>query len=257
MYKLIDFENNPRGSIVLGDSRSNGLYHTLDSTYCANMSYGGASIKEMAQTFWWVVENHEIDTCFMGINLNLYNKYNKRFHVEQTIEALNNFISYAFNRNVFRSSFLIIKSQISNKEVLFNQTSLSKEEFWEYELSVRPNKFYEKIIYPENYYEDLIKISNYCNQEDIKLILWIPPTHIDFQNAVKKYNLEELDEHFKSDLRTMGEVYDYNFPSKLTEHKENFRDPLHFEYEIAKLIRDELINGQFYAAKHTEKEIAP
>ncbi|MFO7671470.1 MAG: hypothetical protein R6W31_17560, partial [Bacteroidales bacterium] len=69
MYKLLDFEHNPRRNILLGDSRSNSLYYTLDPSKWANMTYGGGSLKEMIQTFWWVVEKQELDTVLIGINL--------------------------------------------------------------------------------------------------------------------------------------------------------------------------------------------
>ena len=257
MFRLLDYEHHPRKNIILGDSRSNSLYYSLDPSRWANMTYGGGSLKEMIQTFWWVVEKQELDTVLIGINLNLYNKNNRRFYVEQTIESLKYYVSYAFNKNVFRSSFLILKSELSKKEVQLNKTGLSKEEFWEQHLNTFPQKFYSNMVYPEEYHALLAEISDYCAQKNIKLIFWIPPTHIDLQNAVKKYDVDEMDLRFKNDLRSLGELYDYNYPCKITEEKENFRDPVHFTYEIAVQIRDELLRGQIFCAKHSEKENAP
>lgn len=257
MYKLLDQKNNPRKNIVLGDSRSGALYQSMDASIWANMTFGGGSLKEIVQAFWWTVEEQELDTIVIGINLNLYNKYNKRFYVEQTIEALKNYISYASNKNVFRSSFLIVKSMTSREEILLNKTKLSKDEFWEYQLNITSEKFYKKIVYPGNYYSDLVRIADYCNQNEIKLILWIPPTHVDFQNSIKKYHVEDMDEHFKSDLRSLGALYDYNFPSMLTEDRDKFGDPLHFTHEIAVLIRDELTRGKTFCARYSEKENTP
>lgn len=257
MYKLLDFEHNPQRNILLGDSRSNSLYYSLDPSQWANMTYGGGSLKEMIQTFWWVVEKQELDTVLIGINLNLYNKNNKRFYVEQAIESLKNYFSYSFNRNVFKSSFLILKSNLSKKVIQLNKTTLSKEEFWEEHLNSFPEKFYSNMVYPEDYHSFLIEIADYCDQNDIKLIFWIPPTHTDLQTAIKKYYVDEMDAQFKSDLRSIGELYDYNYPCKVNEEKENFNDPVHFTYEIAVQIRDELLRGQIYYAKHSKKGMAP
>ncbi|MFO7671324.1 MAG: hypothetical protein R6W31_16820, partial [Bacteroidales bacterium] len=168
-------------------------------------------------------------------------------------ETLKNYISYSLNKNVFRSSFLIIKSGLSKEEVQLNKITISKEEFWESHLNSFPKKFYSNMIYPEDYHSLLIQITDYCDQNNIKLIFWIPPTHIDLQNAIKKYNVDEMNAHFKSDLISMGEVFDYNYPCKINEDKENFKDPVHFTYDIALQIRDELLNGQFFYAKHSEK----
>ncbi len=50
-----------------------------------------------------------------------------------------------------------------------------------------PHKFFEKTAYPDNYYKNLCNISDYCGKNNIKLIFWIPPTHMDFQNSLKEY----------------------------------------------------------------------
>ncbi|MCK5344270.1 MAG: hypothetical protein KAR20_12740, partial [Candidatus Heimdallarchaeota archaeon] len=167
MYKLLDFENNPRGKIVLGDSRSNGLYHCMDSTQWANLAYGGGSLKEMVQSFWWAAEIQKLDTVLVGMDLNLYNKYNKRFYVEETIEAQNNFFSYAFNKNIFRSTYMILKSLVSKQKISINETSMTKEEFWQFQLNETPEKFYKKITYPDNYYSNLLDISEYCSENNV------------------------------------------------------------------------------------------
>ena len=109
MYRLLSYENNPQRNITLGDSRTLRLEHVLDGARWSSLGFEGASIKEMIQTFWWATEHNQVDTVMIGINLSLYNKYNKRFWVEETIEAQKNFLSYAFNKSVFRATYLIAK----------------------------------------------------------------------------------------------------------------------------------------------------
>jgi len=249
LFKLIDFENNPRRNITLGDSRTDRLYYSMNYEKWANLAYGGGSIKEMVETFWWVVKEHELDTVLIGLNLNLYNKYNKRFWVEETIETKKNFFSYAFNKCTFRSTFLICKSLVSKKEIVVNEPPLNKEEFWEFQLTQTPKKFFEKYSFPDNYHQDLIDISTYCQQNKIKLIFWIPPSFIDFQNTISAYNLEDFNEQFKSDLMAIGELYDYEYENKLTIDKDNFSDPLHFNYEIGRYIRDEITGKNPYLGR--------
>lgn len=257
LYKLIEFENSPRRNIMLGDSRSNSLFHSMDYETWGNLAFRGGTLKEMVQAFWWTVEEHHIDTVLIGLNLNLYNKYNKKFWVEETIETKKNFFSYAFNKFTFKSAFLITKSLLSKKEITIHKTTLSKEQFWETHISNTSHKFFEKFAYPDNYYKDLCNISDYCRKNKIKLIFWIPPTHMDFQNSLEGYKLEDDDLQFRKDLFSLGEVYDYNYPNELTADKKSFRDPLHFTHEIAFLIRDEIFRSKTYLARKFVEEAPP
>src|SRR5690606_37804181 len=56
LYKMIKYENDPKKNIVIGDSRSNGLYYHFDQERWSNLSYGGASLKEIIQSFWYAAE---------------------------------------------------------------------------------------------------------------------------------------------------------------------------------------------------------
>lgn len=257
LYKLIEFENYPLRNITLGDSRTNSLFESMDYETWSNLAFRGGTLKEMVQAFWWTVEEHELDTVLIGLNLNLYNKYNKKFWVEETIETKKNFFSYAFNKYTFKSAFLITKSFLSKKDITLLETTLSKEQFWETQISDIPHKFFEKIAYPDNYFKDLCSISDYCEKNNIKLIFWIPPTHMDFQNSLKEYHLEDDDLRFRKDLSSLGEVYDYNYPNELTTDKESFKDPLHFTHEIAILIRDEIFGSKPYLARKIVEEAPP
>jgi hypothetical protein len=251
MYKLLNYRNNPARNIVFGDSRTNALYRSFDSDQWGNLAFGGGTIKEIVDAFWYAADIQELDTVLIGVNLNLYNKFNKRFYVEETIAATNNFFSYAFTKSVLRSSFSIIQHLIFKNKELNYQSSLSKEEFWNFQLTDTPEKFFKKIEYPDNYFRELAEISEYCSTHQTKLIIWIPPTHIEFQNTLRKYNIEELNERFLMDMRSLADVYDYNFPNELTQNRENFRDPLHFTLEIAGQVRDELLAGKPYMANIT------
>src|SRR5690606_10470419 len=76
LFKMERFHDAPTGNIILGDSRSNGLYARLDHKRWSNLAYGGSSLQEIIETFWWATKEVKMDTVIIGINLNLYNRYN-------------------------------------------------------------------------------------------------------------------------------------------------------------------------------------
>lgn len=236
LFRIINYQNSPKRNIVLGDSRADNLFEHFDAHDWANLSYGGGSIKEIVQTFWWVANEYPLDTVFIGINLNLYNKYNKRFWVEETLERKKNFASYGFNSYTLKSTFYIVKSLITGKEIILDKPSMTKEEFWEYQLNESAHKFYSKFSYPTNYAEELKTISDYCHSNHIQLIFWIPPTYIDFQKRKEDYQLEKIDSTFVNDLSNFGLLYNDDVDSELTRAKENFEDPMHFDGKTGELI---------------------
>ncbi|WP_299797914.1 hypothetical protein [uncultured Maribacter sp.] len=246
LFKIIDFENNPTSNILLGDSRSNSLALEIKSTKWSNLAYGGGSLKEVIETFWWAKDIVKLDTVLVGINLNLYNKYNKRFWVEETLELKKNIFSYAFSRHTSKATFLNIKSMFIEEEISLHKTKMSKDKFWRYQLNVTGPKFYTHFAYPTEYYRDLKEISQYCIKNDIKLIFWVPPTHIDFQKIKNDHNLEELDKKFISDLNTLGKVYNFDIDSNITRNADNFRDPMHFDREVGLMVFSDLFSNTNY-----------
>ncbi len=256
LFRLIDFQNNPKKNIILGDSRSNGLFRNISSNNWSNLSCGGSSLKEIIQTFWWATsEKEQIDTIIIGISFNLYNKYNKRFWIEETLERKKNFFSYAFNKYTFQSTLSILKSYFVKVNIINKKQNLSKEEYWEYVINQVSAKFFEKYAYPEKYYQELNNISKYCIQNKIKLICWIPPTHIEFQNKIFDFNLKTNNSKFISDMKKIGELYNYNYINPLTIEKNNFGDPMHSRDTILKIIYSEIFNNKPYYAIHSQVQL--
>ncbi|WP_339924866.1 hypothetical protein [uncultured Cyclobacterium sp.] len=252
LYKIIAFENDPKKNWVLGDSRSNGLYDAMDQDQWASLSYGGASLKEMIQSFWWATEIVKPDTVLIGINLNLYNKFNRRFWVEETLSRKGNYFTYAFNKYTFNATVALTKSLITPEKEPEPETEVddpeAKKYYWQKKLK-ETDKFYKNITYPDQYKKQLTEIAEYCKKEDIKLIFWIPPLHKDYHDVLEQYDLKEYTERFRSDMRAFGDVFDFNYDSKLIIDSQNFRDPVHFNAEIAREIEKEIRN---YAPSHSK-----
>lgn len=251
LYRMIAYEHNPRNNIALGDSRSNSLFYSMNTQRWSNLSFAGGTIKEIIDAFWWAAEGHEIDTVLIGMSLNNYNKYEKRVWVEETIATTKNYFSYAFNRFTMKCSWLIVKSYLTKKEIEINPISMTRDEFWQFQITETPLKLLGKYAYPDDYYAGLQEIATYCKENGITLIFWIPPEHMDYQNSLRELNLTEANQRFKEDLFSLGEVYDFNYPNEITLDREKYLDPLHINEETMKLIVSELTgSGSNYSRHH-------
>lgn len=232
LYKLIDYDNHPKKNIALGDSRTNALFHHIPEDQWANLAFDGGSLKELIETFWYATEREKLDTVLISVNLRLFNKYHKRFWVEETIERKRNFFSYAFSKYTFKSTMYYLSSMATGEEYQFNNPSMSKDEFWDFQLKRTAAKFFEKHEHPDEYYNELKKIAVYCKEHEIKLIFWIPPTHIDFQQRIIDFNLEDAQQIFTEEIASIGHLHNFNVPGNLTINKDDYADPVHFNEGI-------------------------
>ena len=75
LYRMIRYENEQKRNLSLGDSRADNLARTLEPGTWANLSFGGASLKETIETFWWVAKAYQVDTVLIAVSFNNYNKF--------------------------------------------------------------------------------------------------------------------------------------------------------------------------------------
>lgn len=248
LYQLLEYKNHPTKSILLGDSRTNnldvGIFKKYSNKDFTNLAYGGGSLPEIINTFWLVTKEHNLTDVYIGMNLTFYNKYRSRDRIIEAEEIMRNFFSYAFSVYTFRSMHIILKTVVSGSHLKLGVPDSSKEKFWKHQLDVSAKDDYGLYEYPTDYIKDLMEISKYCKQNNIHLVFFIPPTHTDLQKKVKEYNLQAFELKFKSDLKKMGDVYDFDFPSSITENTNNFNDPYHFSPTIGEIVIKELFSGR-------------
>ena len=236
LYKMISHTNTPRRNIILGDSRSNALYPIIQknrNSSWSNLAYGGASLKEMIDTFWWLDENYHMDTVVINVNFNHLNDYNKRDWIISTKRLMQSPISYAFSRYVLL--YLFQKSLPNKREVHTYENKskiVEKDIFWNSHLLSIKKKFYGEYKYSQSYLNDLNLIASRCKERRIKLIIWSAPVHKDIHEIIDFYGNSPTYLNFVSDLDGICQYYDFNARTEWLADKENFNDAMHVKGEI-------------------------
>lgn len=248
LYELVEFEKKPSPYVLLGTSQTGLLTPDVIKEYTAqdftNMSYGGGTLPELSATFWELVKYTKLKQVYIGISFLDFNGSQYRNRVPEALKIKANFISYIFSKSVLKSTFLILNSLLFNTKAKIGVPEMSKDEFWKYQLDVTANRFYSNHSYPVKQYEALKKISRYCSSNNIKLVLFIPPSHLDAQKKVQEFNFEADENKFKEDLKKLGDVYDFNYPNEITKENTNFSDPFHITPASARLVIQELFIGK-------------
>lgn len=244
LYELIEFEKHPSPYVLLGSSQT-GLFAPDIIKECTghqfkNMSYGGGTMPEIISTFYELSNYTKLREVYIGISFIDFNGSQYRNRVPEAVKIKTNFLSYIFSKSALESTVLILKSIIFNDKVKIGKPDMSEDKFWKYQLDVTANRFLANHTYPTGYYESLKKISVYCNANDIRLIFFIPASHIDLQKKTQEFNMETDENKFKEDIKKLGDVYDFNYPNELTKERNNFSDPFHFKGPMARTIIEEL-----------------
>lgn len=253
LFKLQAQINTPKKIVLFGDSRADKLKSTYFNNEVSNIAYGGGTLPEIIDSFSFVSKHHNIDKVYISINFNLLNENNNMNRVKDATSLIENPVSYLFSGDCLKATFLILKSLITNKTIAIEKPSLTKEEFWKYQLETSAKLHYENFTYAHSFIKALEKLVNYCNANNIAVTFIIPPTHTDLQNRVADFNLVEEEKQFKETLATLADVYDFDYKNAITTHKNNFDDPYHFNDSIAKIIVNELTTNKLKYARFIKK----
>jgi len=251
LYRLIEYERNPTGTIVLGDSRAQRLmpdfFEEVNGDPVVNLAAGAGSLQDVIKIFWDLSKKKTLKTVYIGVAIEGYSGTLLKDRVSQAIEVKNSPPLYLMNKYTLENTMLLLKAKLFKQPVELPDVPFSREEFWRYELQ-QEDRYLKNYSYPKNYYDDLKKISVYCLKNNIKLVFIISPTHIEVQNKISEFKLDKEYERFKEDIRSFGDLYDFNWPNVITENKSNFLDPLHSIDSVSRImIREVMLNQPEYA----------
>lgn len=244
LWKVIDFKDKPAPNIILGDSRMNKIrsevVKELTGDDYFNFCYGGGTLQEIINTFWYADSLTDLKSVYIGLSLVLYNMSNMRDRVRDAIDTTEKPLLYLVNRDVIKASFRLLKTVFEKDFDDIETPNMDRDEFWAYQLGIPTTRYFANYIYPDQIYQKLRELVNYCNNKNIKVIFIIPPTHISLQEKIKEFYLIEAQKRFLKDIMALGTVYDFDYPNILTENRRNFADPYHLNKEMIHLITQEI-----------------
>ncbi len=250
LYKILEYSKNPQPIILLGDSRANSLKKIMfskagvDNFY--NFAYGGGSLYEAIDTFWFASKITKLKKVIIGLPFNLYSESNNINRLNQALAVSQSSSSYYFSSLVSKASIFNLLTRFTGKAFKTEKPKMSKERFWELQLSVTAANDYNSWRKPNLLYKKLVKLVEACDQNEIELIFLLPPTHVELQEKIMEHSLHKEYLSYKKELQALGNVIDFDFKNNLTKRKENFNDPYHFNSVVAQ----DIVNVIADTAKH-------
>jgi hypothetical protein len=245
-WKMNQFRRKPSADILLGDSRMANLNPTQVERAAGedyfNFAYGGASLNEIIDTFWFATRQVPLRKVFIGLNLNVYNDYNYTERTKLFATVQRNPALYFVNRTVLQSALYGAYSEATGTDPKIGVPTLNKEGFWQEELQSTAS-YYKNYVYPAKYKKQLMGVTQYCREHNVQLSFVIFPTYVEVQHLVSDYHLERENAMFRQDLASMGTTYDYDYENEITTQRANYTDPIHTNGQICNMIIREIWQG--------------
>lgn len=257
LWKVIQFNRAPEPNVLFGDSRvdiidTDRILELTGQDYF-NFAYPGGTLDEVITSFWFATEHIQLKNVIIGCNFNLYNKYNNKNLVKPALGSAG-MVRYILNGANIKALAMSFYHIFTAKEVTIGNPDMDIEAFWKEQIDGPAARFYKLYKYPDTYYMELKKITEYCRSNNINLTFFIAPTHTDLQAKIDEFSLTEESERFRSDLRSIGNVIDYDYNTWLTSHYENFSDPFHLNIELDTIIINALIENKIAYGTYRDHE---
>lgn len=239
LFKLNAYRENPSSNILLGDSRIAAFnvdeIEKISGKRYFNFGYGGGTLNEVFETIEFASKKDSLKEIVIGLSFNLFDASNSKERVSRSVKIINNPLSYYFNFKTSKASLYVLFYNIFGVNYASEHPNKTKEEFWKQQLNLADNT-YTNYNYPFLFEEKLLNLKLWCDKNQIKLFFILPPTHIDLQNKVLENNLGKEYSDYKSFLKSLGTVYDFDIKDSITVDAANFKDPYHFNDTIMKVL---------------------
>ena len=231
LLKLGGFRRQPAAHVLLGDSRMASLPVLAVSARVgapvANLAYGGASLQEVLDTFWFATRYAKLESVTIGLNLDSYNDYNIMRRTEAMQSMVDNPALYYTNRNVLSATWYALKSRATHAAPVLDRVNDNRDEFWAYTLGEQRLTF-SRWRAPETYRGELKRMADWCRSNHVRLTFVRFPLHQDVEDIVDMAGLAQARSAMARELAALGTLVDFEGRRDVQDDRTKFADPIHF-----------------------------
>ncbi len=241
LWKLAEFKRAPTPQVLIGDSRMRSLTEAmlsqLTSTPFYNFAYGGGTLADSIETFWFADRCCELKRVIMGVNFDSTNAGKQWNLVRPALTTLESPMQSYLSPVMTAASWSLLAGGGKSS----GKPPVDREAFWKAKIE-EGNRNYQSYVYAEDLMSDLAKIADHCKSKQIQLQFVIFPSHQQYRNLVAKNGLDAEFDRFVGTLQRIGPTINFDCNSGLTQDERNFRDPVHFTEAVGLEILSELFH---------------
>lgn len=265
-----EVKNEQPANIILGDSRmanlNIGYIEELTGEDWTMLGFGGASLGECIELFWYATEHTVLETCVFGINFYSSGGEQGVGRIPLVQKQADSVFEFVSNFNNWLE--IVNSGKYKTKNILAG--ILNKPEWVEYPedpttfdlipVSDEMGEHYHK--YLEDYaavisgqlgdtwavedetLQKLYEIIDYCDENGIALTFVFPPMSDSvFDLVLEPMGIEADVDAFKQALIDRAPVYDLQFRNAFSADDANFHDGFHLAGPQKKLLAELIFTG--------------
>jgi hypothetical protein len=246
LYRLARFRHRPKTIVLLGDSRMQSMkeaYFSELGVDVANLAYGGGTLFEAIETFWFVINVRQPTHVIIGLPFNLWSEANDGGRVAEAIDLLRRPLYYYLSYYVLGVSMRNAWRNIIGDITVHLEPPESRAGFWDRQLGPGIAGFYARWREPLRLRHDFEEVVTYCRQHGIRVSLIIPPSHVALQRKVAEYGLEGEYQKYLKALSEAGDLLNLDVPSARNADPANFGDPFHAKPHVMREVTEEVVKA--------------
>jgi hypothetical protein len=271
VWKLSEYNRSRCKNIILGDSRVVGMssdtIKKMTGLQFYNFGTPGGDCGTYINLFWYANERVRLKNVYIAVSFHNYgvswrrDLFEEAMRIRHTVYPL--FTEGPFIRQtaeITKAAIARHKIRIPRTDPMGTQIPHGKESFverspemqqtWDSKVKEQQTTF-KLYKYPNDYLNGLRHIALYCAQHNIRLVFFIPPNYREVHDLARAAYLEGAYNRFKQDIRSLGETYDFDYPSDITENKDYYYDIVHFNWVVYDILYREVWNHEKGIARHT------
>jgi hypothetical protein len=244
LYRTAQYVNHPSENILVGDSRTE-ILSIREICEVSNIEYAkfttnATKLNEMIDLVYLASQNCQLRRVAIGINFNMFNKYAYADRVTHVKRIMNNPLLYIYSKDVAEASLYVLRGLWTGKNVK-STPPMTRDEFWDWTIRTKGSHWYGKYDYPMKLQNQIIELDSFATASNIELVFIIVPHHRDFRIRLAEYELLDEEVKFKEMLSKLNSrVIDYDYNNIITQSRESFIDPVHYNRTVASLIISEI-----------------
>ena len=248
LFNMLKEVHDPCENLIIGDSRAEDLpleyIEKITGQRYFILGANALKLNESIDLYYFANQIKPLKRAVFTLNFNEFNEYAFADRVSSVESMTHNPLIYLFDGSVAQAGYYVVKSSLTRRQSVNSTPPMSEDEWWNYIVTVRGREHYERFRYPDALYKRMQEMVAFAKTQGTEITFIIVPNHADFQKRVREFGLDDKYLEFKSDLSRLGvRVVDYDYVNDITTNRSNFRDPLHTNEEIGKLISNEVFHG--------------
>ncbi len=250
--------------IILGDSRTANLntdyIEQLTGREYTMLGFGGATLGECVELFWFAAEHTELEECVFGINFYSAGGPQDAWRIPAMEERAQNVFKFIPRINYWLEALNSARCSVKNMlagvfsrpdwleypedPTQFTPVELPSERGVSYRLDLEnyrdiiAENLGDDYVIEQETYDKLYEIIDWCGQNGVKLTFVFPPMHESLFELAETLGIDDDISELKTRLIERADVLDMQFLNEFTENEDNFYDGFHLNPPLKRTLAE-------------------